>query len=106
VMIAIQRHVTGESFGPGFAGLAIGVILEAAEFSGDRQDALRKHYRVPDDCLGYFTAWPMPVERADLFRMVAESCPDGDSQAEALLAIRLVLHSRWAYFDAIGAGAG
>lgn len=106
VMIAIQRYVTSESFGQGFAGLVIGVILEAADFSHDRRQALKQHYGVSEDGLGYFTAWPIPIERGDLLRLVAESCSNGEAQDDALRAIRMVLRTRWAYFNAIGAGEG
>ena len=106
VMIAIQLHIATESFCQGFVGLAIGVILEAADFGAERKEALRLHYGVSEDSLGYFTAWALPTKREDLLRVAAGSCPDRVAQADALRALRLVLRTRWAYFEAIGASAG
>ncbi len=100
-MITVQRAVAARPFHEGWVGIMVGVDGETQMHNVARREAMRGHYGVPDEALRYVpvpAANPM-IEALDPVEPYLDGSSDG-----ACEALRLVLHARWNYFNAIGRG--
>jgi hypothetical protein len=100
-MVAVQRAVAARPFPEAWIGIIVGVDAETQLHSAARRRALSERYAVPEAALAYIR---LP-EGDPVAAAVATIEPHLDGRADgAVEALRLVLHARWNYFSAIGAG--